>query len=119
MSEGREGEKTAKFKILLEYAKGQIMLNNLSNFMRYKYDDSHVMTSLSPGTGGVPGHLDNGAEDGNRMKRIVQGDSRITGSFLVLHKRDYYIGFQRNLDISIKILILTGLCIQPFSFAWD
>lgn len=95
------------------------MFNNLSNFMRYKYDDSHVMTSFSPGTGGVLGHLDNGAEDGNRMKRIVQGDSRIIGSFLVLHKRDYYIGFQKNLDISIKIMILTGLCIQPLSFAWD
>lgn len=95
------------------------MFNNLSNFMRYKYDDSHVTTPFSPGIGGVLGHLDNGAEDGNRMRRTVRGDIRIIGSFLVLHKRDYYIGFQKNLDISIKIMILTGLCIQPLSFAWD
>lgn len=95
------------------------MFNNLSNFMRYKYDDSHVTTSFSPGTGGRLGHLDNGAADGNRMKRGVQGVSRIIGAFPVLHKRDYYIGFQENLDISIKSMILTGLCIQPLSFAWD
>lgn len=50
------------------------MLNNLSNFMRHKYGDSHVMASFSPGTGGELGPLDNGAEDGNRKKRIVQGD---------------------------------------------
>lgn len=77
MNEGGEKEerkKTAKIKVLLEYAKGQIMFNNLSNFMRYKYDDSYVMTSFSPRIEGVLGHLDNGAEDGNRMKRIVQGD---------------------------------------------
>lgn len=37
----------------------------------------------------------------------------------MLHERDYYIGFQKYLDISIKIMILTGLCIQPLSFAWD
>ena len=70
----RKRGKTEKIRILLEYAKGQIMFNNLSNFMRYKYDDSHVMTSFSPRIEGVLGHLDNGAEDGNRMKRIVQGD---------------------------------------------
>lgn len=70
----RRRKKTTKIRILLEYAKGQIMFNNLSNFMRYKYDDSHVMTSFSPGIEGVLGHLDNGARDGNRIKRIVQGD---------------------------------------------
>lgn len=50
------------------------MFNNLSNFMRYKYDDSHVMTSFSPGIEGALGHLDNGAGDGNRIKRTVRGD---------------------------------------------
>lgn len=72
VNEGGEGGK--ENRILLEYAKGRIMLNNLSNFTRHKYGDSHVTTSFSPGTGGEPGPLDNGAEDGNRMKRIVQGD---------------------------------------------
>lgn len=72
--ERRERKKTAKIRILLEYAKGQIMFNTLSNFMRYKYDDSHVMTSFSPRIEGALGHLDNGAGDGNRMKHIVQGD---------------------------------------------
>lgn len=50
------------------------MFNNLSNFMRYKYDDSHVMTSFSPGIERVLGHLDNGVEDGTGMKHIVRGD---------------------------------------------
>lgn len=72
--ERRKRKKTAKIRILLECAKGQIMFNNLSNFMRYKYDDSHVMTSFSPRIEGALGHLDNGAQDGNRMKRIVLGD---------------------------------------------
>lgn len=45
--------------------------------MRHKYDDSHVMTSFSPGIEGELGHLDNGAEDDNRMKRIEQGDSLV------------------------------------------
>lgn len=42
--------------------------------MRYKYDDSRVMTSFSPRIEEVLGHLDNGARDGNRMKLIAQGD---------------------------------------------
>lgn len=87
MNEGRERrkrKKTAKVTILLEYAKGQIMFNNLSNFMRYKYDDSHVMTSFSPRIEGVLGHLDNGAEAGNRMKPIVRGDRLLLlGSWLL------------------------------------
>lgn len=67
-------EKKQKSRIFLEYAKGQIMFNNLSNFMRYKYDDSHVMTSFSPGIERVLGHLDNRVEDGTGMKHIVRGD---------------------------------------------
>lgn len=45
--ERRKRKRTAKIRILLEDTKGQIMFNNLSNFMRYKYDDSHVMTSFA------------------------------------------------------------------------
>ena len=60
--------------IFLEYAKGKIMFYNLSNFMRYKYDDSHVMTPFSPRIERVLGHLDNGAEDGTGMKHTEQGD---------------------------------------------
>lgn len=77
MNKGGERKKrktTAKIRILLEYAKGQIMFNNLSNFMRYKYDDSHVTPSFSPSIEGELGHLDNGEEAGNRMKRVAQGD---------------------------------------------
>ena len=76
MNEGGKGgeEKKQQKSGFFQIAKGQIMFNNLPNFMRYKYDDSHVMTSFSPRIEGVLGHLDNGAEDGNRMKRIVQGD---------------------------------------------
>lgn len=50
MNEGgerRKRKRTAKIRILLEDTKGQIMFNNLSHFMRYKYDDSHVMTSFA------------------------------------------------------------------------
>lgn len=50
------------------------MFNNLSNFMRYKYNDSHVMTSFSQGIERVLGHLDNGAGDGIGMKHTVRGD---------------------------------------------
>lgn len=74
IKEGGERKKTAEIRILSECAKGQIMFNNLSNFMRYKYDDSHVMTSFSSRIEGALGHLDNGAEAGNRMRRIAQGD---------------------------------------------
>lgn len=74
LSEGGERKEAAEIRILSECAKGQIMFNNLSNFMRYKYDDSHVMTSFSPRIEGELGHLDNGAEAGNRMKCIAQGD---------------------------------------------
>lgn len=70
----REERKQEKGKIFLEYAKGQIMFNNLSNFMRYKYDDRYVMTSFSPRIERVLGHLDNGAGDGTGMKHTEQGD---------------------------------------------
>lgn len=70
----REKKRQQKSRNFLEYAKGQIMFNNLSNFMRYKYDDSHVMTSFSPGIERVLGHLDNGVEDATSMKHIVRGD---------------------------------------------
>lgn len=49
----KKRKETAKIRILFEYAKGQIMFNNLSNFMRHKYDDSRVMTSFSPRIEGV------------------------------------------------------------------
>lgn len=69
-----ERKREEKSRIFLEYAKGQIMSNNLSNFMRYKYDDSHVMTSFSPGIERVLGHLDNGVEDAASMKHVVRDD---------------------------------------------
>lgn len=73
MKKEKRGKKQ-KRRIFLEYAKGQIMFNKLSNFMRHKYDDSHVMTSFSPGIERVLGHLDNGVEDGTGMEHIVRGD---------------------------------------------
>lgn len=77
-SQGKNEEKRKKnskeSRIFLEYGKGQIMFNNLSNFMRYKYDDSHVMTSFSLGIERVLGHLDNGAGDSAGMKHTARGD---------------------------------------------